>query len=134
MERTPRRSSTACTEHVSSDSVVYQATSDALAAPLQIKLDKNSGEISILKDGGAEETTKFYVGTVEAITENEFTLKVQGEEQRVTISLSGSTYRPVKGQKVFVATDPTTNTATKIDDVPDKKDTSTRINQRNETQ
>jgi hypothetical protein len=92
----------------------YEVSSEELAAPLQIRIDKNSGEMSVLRDGKPEATTIFYVGVVESASDSSLNLKVEGREGSISLPLSNLVPKPSPGQKVFVAFDLKSKSTTDI--------------------
>lgn len=102
----------------------YEAEGEGLPAPVEIKINKHSGALSMVGEDGEKETTsEFYVGTVDKVTDNELTFTVkdeQGKESSLTFALSALATKPTKGQKVFVAVDSKDKTA--IDVVTVKAD------------
>jgi len=119
LEPNNKRNLRITSDKISRDKLVYRAESEELPAPLEVKIDKNTGAISLLKDGMVEERAKFFVGTVEevSISSHTFTLKVSGEqgvEKILALSYSPSVSQPIQGQSVFVVTDPDVKEATAI--------------------
>lgn len=109
-------------KNISADHLVYQARVEGLPAPIEIKINKHSGAISLVKEDGTPETTsKFYVGKVEKVTDDKLTFTVkdeQGVEESLTVALSSMLIKkPAQGQKVFVAIDSKNNVATEVVEV-----------------
>jgi uncharacterized membrane protein YhaH (DUF805 family) len=104
------------------DRPVYEVNSEELDAPLQVQINKNSGQMSIVKDGRTE-TTKFYVGVVEKASEGSFTITFkneQGVDTTKIFPLSDLLSKPERGQKVFVAYDPDKNLTVEVTVINEK--------------
>lgn len=103
---------------ISSDRLEYKAVAEGLPAPIEIKINKNSGALSVLKEDGRSETTsEFFVGTVAQVTDNKLTLTIkdeQGKEKSLTVALNSMVTKPTPGQKIFVAVNSKNNTATEV--------------------
>jgi hypothetical protein len=107
---------------ISPERLVYRAQVEGLPAPIEIKINKHSGAISLVKEDGTPETTsKFYVGKVEKVTDDNLTFTVkneQGVEESLTFALSSMLVKkPAQGQKVFVAVDSKNNVVTEVVEV-----------------
>ena len=106
---------------INRDRLVYRAEGEGLPSPIEIQIDKTSGELSLLKEGGdKEKTAEFFVGEVDEITKDKLTLKItdeKGNKRSLSFALNSLMSYPSKGQRVFVAVDPASNTATEIEKV-----------------
>jgi hypothetical protein len=107
---------------INKDRLVYRAEGEGLPSPIEVRIDKNSGELSLMKEDGTEKTTEFFVGRVEAISDNKLTLRVKddkGNESSLSIAINSLVFKPTEGQRVFVTVDSASKTATDIERVAD---------------
>jgi len=103
--------------------LVYRAEGEGLPSPIEVKIDKNSGELSLLNEGGdAEKKAEFFVGKVEEVSDNKLTLSIKDEKGTVkslSFAINSLVLKPSRGQRVFVTVDVASNTATGIEKVAD---------------
>jgi len=108
-------------KEIKQDGVVYWAEGEGLPSPVEIQINKNSGEMSLVKeDGNKEKTAEFFVGNIATISENKLELKVkdeQGNDSIKSVSRNSLKFDPIQGERVFVTIDPVSQTATGIEKV-----------------
>lgn len=106
------------TKTVTKDKVVtYKARSNEFPATIEVRIDKDSGEVSVLEDEKRENKAKFFVGTVINVSGNSFILRVdegQGGPRELKLAINQLPAPAVSDQKVFVTTDPEGKVATQI--------------------
>jgi hypothetical protein len=88
--------------------VIYRAEGGTLPAPMEAKIYRNEGVISIMRGDEPEVKTRFFVGIVGQVSKDTLTLLMScanGTTTAINLSMNGEVNMPFVGQRVFAATE-----------------------------
>jgi hypothetical protein len=96
--------------HQNASEVVYRAEGEPLPEPVEIMLNKETGQLKV--EGSSENPLRFYAAVVKKSSGDTITLSIKdehGNESDLSWALNALSFQPTIGQRLFVVVDPKTS-------------------------